>query len=220
MSIVVRSVTKAFDETGLFRDVTFELPSGEVGVLTGPSGSGKTTLLRILAGLEDFSGVVTVDGRVVSKDAPTPSVTLVPQRPSLWSHLSVLENVSLVARLARGVPVLQARELSSRLLERLDIHALANRYPASLSGGEQQRAALARGVVADRRVLLLDEITANVDAARRDRILSLLEELGSGGCTILLATHDMFVIRKLRARVWELQPEGALSVLRGNVEVQ
>lgn len=204
--------------------VSLQVERGETVVLTGPSGAGKTTLLRCINGLERAdTGTVQVAGHQLSPAAPglkgqeqprgererellaiRRRVGLVFQEWHLFRNLSVLENVMEapihVARLPRAESLARARAL----LERVGIAPRAAAYPDQLSGGEQQRAALARALAMEPDLLLLDEPTSALDAARVDDLLSLLRELpaGDGGkLTMIVVSHDARVPAALGARL-------------------
>jgi putative ABC transport system ATP-binding protein len=179
-------------------DVTLRVEAGEVVLLEGPSGSGKTTLLAIAGGLlAPDAGTVSIAGRALGDlDAAglrrhrARTVGFVLQRPCLLAELGVRDNVLLAASLA-GVPPERARRETQALLEALGIGALAERRPAELSGGQEQRAAVARALVHRPAVLLADEPTASLDGASGAAVGRLLVELAAErGTAVLVATHD------------------------------
>jgi molybdate transport system ATP-binding protein len=179
-------------------EVEIAVATGELVVLLGPNGAGKTTLLRALAGLVAIEeGRVALD-EVVLED--TEAVVRVPteRRPIgfvfqdylLFPHLSAIENVAFGLR-ARGVPRAEARHRAAAWLERVGLADHAGSRPAALSGGQAQRVALARAMVADPRLLLLDEPLAALDAATRSEVRrDLRRHLASFDGTRLLVTHD------------------------------
>jgi molybdate transport system ATP-binding protein len=182
----------------LHLDVEIEVASGELVVLLGPNGAGKTTLLRALAGLVPLDGGrVGLDGAVLDDvDArvrvPTERrpIGFVFQDYLLFPHLSALENVAFGLR-ARGVPKAAARRRAAAWLERVGLAEHARSRPRGLSGGQAQRVALARAMVADPRLLLLDEPLAALDAATRGEVRrDLRRHLASFDGTRLLVTHD------------------------------
>jgi molybdate transport system ATP-binding protein len=172
--------------------------SGELVVLLGPNGAGKTTLLRALAGLVPLDrGRVVLDGEVLD-DAATGEHMPTERRPIgfvfqdylLFPHLSALENVAFGLR-ARGLPRSEARRRAAGWLERVGLAEHAGSRPRALSGGQAQRVALARAMVADPRLLLLDEPLAALDAATRTQVRrDLRHHLAAFGGTRLLVTHD------------------------------
>jgi molybdate transport system ATP-binding protein len=172
--------------------------TGELVVLLGPNGAGKTTLLRALAGLVPLRrGRVVLDG-VVLDDVATGEHVPTERRPVgfvfqdylLFPHLSALENVAFGLR-ARGLPRTEARRRAAAWLARVGLAEHAGSRPRALSGGQAQRVALARAMVADPRLLLLDEPLAALDAATRTEVRrDLRRHLASFGGTRLLVTHD------------------------------
>jgi molybdate transport system ATP-binding protein len=172
--------------------------TGELVVLLGPNGAGKTTLLRALAGLVPLQqGRVVLDGMVLDDTAtgehvPTERrpIGFVFQDYLLFPHLSALENIAFGLR-ARGVPRAEARRQAATWLERVGLADQARSRPRALSGGQAQRVALARAMVADPRLLLLDEPLAALDAATRGEVRrDLRRHLASFDGTRLLVTHD------------------------------
>jgi molybdate transport system ATP-binding protein len=182
----------------LHLDVEVAVATGELVVLLGPNGAGKTTLLRALAGLLPLDdGQVLLDGNVLDHTGgrvrvPTERrpIGFVFQDYLLFPHLSALENVAFGLR-ARGVPKAEARRRATAWLERVGLGDYARSRPGGLSGGQAQRVALARAMVADPRLLLLDEPLAALDAATRSEVRrDLRRHLASFDGTRLLVTHD------------------------------
>ena len=190
--------------------VSLTVGRGEIVALMGASGSGKTTLLRTLAGLDAFdAGTLMVDGVTIS-GGPRPThvvsdlrrkVGLVFQFHCLFEHLSVLDNVTLaplhVQRVGRG----EAERVAHALLESLGIDHRAAALPRELSGGEAQRAAIARALATDPPVLLMDEPTASLDPTRRQDLTELLRSLAGQRRTLLLTTHDTEFARATATRM-------------------
>jgi len=204
---------------GAFRlDVAFEVPMASTLVLVGESGSGKTTVLRLLAGLlEPDRGRVALDGSIwfdaASRiDVPTSErdVGWVPQDYALFPHLSVAENVAFGLR-ASGVAREDVRRRAARALERFGLAGVAARRPAQISGGQQQRAALARALVLEPPVLLLDEPLAALDLATRRAVRGELKSLLEGlPCMTLFVTHSPMEALVFGDRIAVLE-EGRIS---------
>jgi molybdate transport system ATP-binding protein len=179
-------------------DADVAVATGELVVLLGPNGAGKTTLLRALAGLVALdSGRVVLDGMVLD-DVATGEHVPTERRPVgfvfqdylLFPHLSALENVAFGLR-ARGVPRAEARRRAGGWLERVGLAGHGGARPRALSGGQAQRVALARAMVADPRLLLLDEPLAALDATTRTEVRrDLRRHLASFAGSRLLVTHD------------------------------
>jgi iron(III) transport system ATP-binding protein len=191
--VALEKVTKSYGETPALRGVTLRIEDGEIVTLLGPSGGGKTTLLRIIAGLEkpDF-GTVTIGSETVSDDKilvhpRRRGVGMVFQDLGLWPHVTVELSVRLTAE-ANSVDV----KIAGELIEMVGLGDKAGRYPHQLSGGEQQRLALARALAGEPEVLLLDEPLANLDAPLREDILAILSELHRRrpGMAIIAASHQ------------------------------
>lgn len=201
LSAVRRVVRDGSRQRVLLDGVDLELGTGELVVVMGPSGSGKTTLLRLAAGLDrPDDGMVVVDGThlwVLSAkelaEARRSSIGYVEQRWNLLDSLTVLENVRLPLDLD-GVRSTQAGRDAMAALESVGIAERALQFPTELSGGEQQRAAIARSLVGTRRLLVADEPTGALDALTAESIMRLLRQrCDRDGAAVLLATHDAAV---------------------------
>ena len=169
------------------------LPGDFVGLL-GPSGAGKTTVLRaLLGGVKIYSGEVKVDGRPF--DSSRLRVGYVPQLETIdWNFPVTVEQVVLMGKSSDGwFPWTKAedRDRAYELMGRLGIAELGKRHIRQLSGGQQQRVFLARALVSEPKLLLLDEPTVGVDIKTRDDVLHLLDELNHQGITIVLTTHEL-----------------------------
>lgn len=183
-------------EAEVLKDVSFELPRGSFHFLTGPSGSGKSTLLKLIyLAQRATSGSVELFGRDLAglrrKDRPVlrRRIGVVFQEFRLLEHLSVFDNAALAPRIS-GRPASDYRADVAELLAWVGLGERMQAMPATLSGGEKQRLAIARAVINRPEVLLADEPTGNVDEAMALRILRLFNELNRLGATVLIATHD------------------------------
>jgi iron(III) transport system ATP-binding protein len=195
-ALSVQHLTKAFAvghaTVTAVDDVSFDVRGGEFFTMLGPSGCGKTTTLRVIAGLEQAtSGAITVDGRDFMTVPPQRrNIGMVFQSYALFPHLTIFENVAYGLRL-RGLPAAEIVRRVAATLELLQLEPLAARHPAALSGGQQQRVSIARALVYEPTMLLLDEPLANLDAKlrvmMREEIRTLQRRLG---ITTLYVTHD------------------------------
>jgi putative ABC transport system ATP-binding protein len=199
--VAVRSVTKVYDMEGgepvmALRDVSLELRAGEMVALVGPSGCGKSTLLNLIGCVDlPTSGDVTIDGASTSRLADSALTRLRRDRVgtifqffNLLPALTVAENVALPLVL-QGTARAEVDRRVAAALASVGIADKAAALPRQLSGGQAQRAAVARAVVHRPAVILADEPTGNLDSQNGDAILDLLGALARGGETILLATH-------------------------------
>lgn len=206
----------------VLRDLTFTLDPGSFTFLTGPSGAGKSTLLKLMYLAEPPSrGRVALFGSDVSrtKRSRLPAlrrrIGVVFQDFRLLAHLSAFDNVALPLRIA-GRKAGSYREDVEELLSWVGLGSRLEARPPTLSGGEQQRIAIARAVVARPDLLLADEPTGNVDPDMGRRLIRLFEELNKLGTTVLIATHDRSLIESSRAREMRLV-DGRLIELRSPV---
>jgi sulfate transport system ATP-binding protein len=196
MSIEVRHITKTFGGFSALKDVSLEVPMGELIALLGPSGSGKTTLLRIIAGLEvpDSGAVLFNREDATDISARDRRVGFVFQHYALFRHMTVFENVAFGLRVRpRRLRPSQAaiREKVSELLKLVQLDWLADRYPSQLSGGQRQRVALARTLAVEPKMLLLDEPFGSLDAKVRKELRRWLRRLHDDlHITSVFVTHD------------------------------
>ena len=203
----------------VLRDISFHLDPGSFHFLTGASGAGKTSLLRLLfLALRPTRGLISLFGSDVQTlpRSRLPEmrrrIGVVFQDFRLLDHLTTFENVALPLRV-RG---LESRRYRSDVLELLDWVGLGERInalPPVLSGGEKQRAAIARAVVGRPQLLLADEPTGNVDPHLARRLLRLFVELNKLGTTVMIATHDLNLIEQYRAPRLVLQ-RGELNIVQ------
>ena len=178
--------------TPVLRDVSVTARPGELLAVTGPSGAGKTTLLAVMAGLlRPATGRVLVDGAELrDRDQGVGlGVVLIPQENGLAAILTAAENIA-VAMIATGGTPADARRGTTDALERVGMSAQADQLIEELSGGQQQRTAIARGLALRGDVLLADEVTSELDAANRQRVIEALRAEAGRGAAVVFATHD------------------------------
>ena len=176
----------------VLEEVTLSVEPGTMLAVTGPSGAGKTTLLSALAGvLAPRTGTVTVDD-VPLRDrdhAVAQGVVLIPQDNGLAAILTAAENIAVAVIATGGTPA-EARRATAIALDRLALSGQADQLVEELSGGQQQRTAIARGLALAGAVLLADEVTSELDAANRQRVMELLRGEANRGAAVVFATHD------------------------------
>ena len=190
------------------RGVDLEVARGSFVSVVGPSGSGKTTLLHCLSGIDTIdSGTVKIEGEDVHR---LPEAKRAAQRARLMGFvfqslnllpiLSVLENVELPLMLQRR-PAKEARSVALLALERVGLSHRVDHRPGELSGGEQQRAAVARALAGSPAIVWADEPTGNLDSASATALVDLLAELNAAGLTLMLVTHDATVAARAERRI-------------------
>jgi NitT/TauT family transport system ATP-binding protein len=186
-----KSYRKGDTEFLAISDATFDVEAGELVALVGPSGCGKTTLLKILAGLQSYdSGKVRI-GSASHPFDPSRDVGMVFQQALLLKWRRILENVLLPAEIL-GLPVAESRERAHALLAMVGLSGFEDKYPYELSGGMQQRAAIARALVHDPKLILMDEPFGALDALTREKMnLELLNIWKKSGKTIVFVTHGI-----------------------------
>jgi cell division transport system ATP-binding protein len=214
--IEFQSVSKKYSSDAFaLRDVSLNIAKGELVFLAGPSGAGKSTLLKMIAAIErPSSGRVTVNGQDIGKlkRAGVPflrrNLGLILQQQRLLGDRSILANVML-SLLVTGASKSQAEQRARAALDKVGLLDRANANPMELSGGEQQRVAVARAIVNRPQIILADEPTANLDRVAADRVLDALRAFHSVGVTCMISTHDEQVLDSA-ARVIRLE-QGMLA---------
>ena len=206
LAVETRGVSRTFRSAGstvqAVRNVSIAVPRGEFLAIVGRSGSGKTTLLNVIAGLDrPETGQVFIDGEEVSSygegrmtELRRHKIGFVFQSFGLLPLLSATENVELALRIA-GAGLRERTQRTRELLERVGLTDRSDHRPYELSGGEQQRVAVARALANAPPLLIADEPTGELDSTTGAQIFTLLREVSDGGVTVMTATHDPFVIR-------------------------
>ncbi|HLQ38823.1 MAG TPA: ATP-binding cassette domain-containing protein [Planctomycetota bacterium] len=212
----MRGLEKRFGDRCLFAGLDLDFAVGRTTVITGRSGAGKSTLLRILNQLERHdAGVVRSDGLEIPAGLPHGEwkrraarlrrrTGMVFQGYQLFPHLSVLANVTLAPIRGKRVPAADARAQALQLLESVGMAAVADRYPARLSGGESQRVAIARALAMEPEVLLLDEPTSALDPASARDVVGVIQRLRARGFTQVLVTHQHELAQQLADQLVDL----------------
>ena len=194
-------------DTQALRGVTMQIDDGEFAFLVGPSGSGKSTIIKLITGeLKPTSGSVHVNGysleRIRKREIPflRRTVGVVFQDFRLISKMTVYENVAFAMRVI-GAKEREIRERVPYVLELVGLEDKAGRHPTEMSGGEQQRLAIARALVNNPSMIIADEPTGNLDPARSFEIMALLQEINNLGTTVLVVTHEKDLVEMFAKRV-------------------
>ena len=209
-------VEKTYDQGNkALNGVTMQIEDGEFCFLVGPSGSGKSTIIKLITGeLKPTSGTVHVNGysleRIRKREIPylRRTVGVVFQDFRLIANMTVYENVAFAMRVV-GAKEKEIKERVPYVLELVGLENKANRHPGEMSGGEQQRLAIARALVNNPSTIIADEPTGNLDPARSLEIMTLLQEINNLGTTVLVVTHDMKMVERFAKRV--------ISIDEGNI---
>ena len=219
--ISLKNAGFSYGSRAILENVTQELAAGSFHFLTGPSGAGKTTLLKMCyLSLMPDSGALDVLGQDVTKLSREQitqmrrRIGVVHQDCQFLNHLTIRQNIALPLLVA-GKNIEDNMENLEDLLAWVDLSHRADAYPEEISGGERQRLALARAIIMDPDMIVADEPTGNVDWEMGQRLLTLLVELNKMGKTILLATHDLNLIRSIKGRV----PASVLRLKGGNLSL-
>ena len=212
MDIRLQGVSKIFPpDIRALEDIYLSIPQGEFVYLVGTTGSGKTTLLRLISREAQVTRGQIYAGSYNLKKIPTLSLAIyrrdigvVFQDFKLLPDLTVMENVAFVLEVI-GVPPREISERVGEVLERVGMWRRRFLRPPQLSGGEQQRVAIARAVINSPAVLLADEPTGNLDTRTAEDIMQLLLSINASGSTVIMATHNKYLVDAYRQRVVELR---------------
>ncbi|WP_290687316.1 MULTISPECIES: amino acid ABC transporter ATP-binding protein [unclassified Haematobacter] len=203
--IEFKNVEKSYGHVQVLRSINAHIPEGTVTCIIGPSGSGKSTMLRCINGLETYQGgdIFVDNTRVDQKSAKAlrKHVSMVFQRFNLFPHRTVLENVMEAPIYVHGVERKVAEARARELLERVGLGHRMSVYPPSLSGGEQQRVAIARSVATDPSVILFDEPTSALDPELVGEVLQVMRTLAEAGLTMVVVTHEIEFARTVGDKV-------------------
>lgn len=207
----VQNLNYAYDHHQVLKNIHFEIEEGSIVGILGLSGSGKTTLLKILSGL-----IIPKQGEVTIYDEPTfengkvskilsQDMGVVFQQFNLFMHMSVVDNLALPLRLRTKQSKTVCRQKAIELLESLGLKDQEDKFPNQCSGGQQQRIAIARALILNPKLLLIDEPTSSLDKENTQILIDLLKNLHKQGLTIVLITHDLIFAKAMCERVVELK---------------
>ncbi len=208
--LTAKNLTKSYAKGILaLNEVSFTLDQGKVLVVMGPSGSGKSTLIRTINGLETFDkGELNVLGIKISADSDERKIQKVRRRVgmvfqqfNLFPHLSILENITLAPIQVQKRNKKEAEEYGMNLLCQMGIESHAKKYPGQLSGGEQQRVAIARSLALKPELLLFDEPTSALDPERINEVLDAMRRLADQGMTMIVVTHEIKFAKEVSDQV-------------------
>ena len=208
--LTAKNLTKSYAKGILaLNNVSFTLDQGKVLVVMGPSGSGKSTLIRTINGLETFDkGELNVLGIKIRADSDERKIQkirrrvgMVFQQFNLFPHLSILENITLAPIQVQKRNKKEAEEYGMNLLCQMGIESHAKKYPGQLSGGEQQRVAIARSLALKPELLLFDEPTSALDPERINEVLDAMRRLADQGMTMIVVTHEIKFAKEVSDQV-------------------
>ncbi len=216
-ALVVEDLHKSFGVVEVLKGISVTAQSGDVISMLGSSGSGKSTFLRCINLLETpNAGTIQVGGETIrmkqTRGEPVPEdlrqverirtkLAMVFQSFNLWSHMTVLENVMEAPVHVLKVPKAEAQEKAEALLRKVGIYERKDYYPAHMSGGQQQRAAIARALAMDPEVMLFDEPTSALDPELVGEVLTVMRDLAEEGRTMVVVTHEIGFARDVSSTV-------------------
>ncbi len=217
--IIIDSLKVRIGSKEILRDLNISIPHGEWSCLVGPNGAGKTSLLRVILGAAEYSGSVTDNGVEVFNNHQR-NVAFVPQQPHIPSGMSVAEYV-LLGRAKRdgwGTESKYSKSLVANMLKLTGLFGAQNQLVSNLSGGEMQRALIARALVQEPELILLDEPTSALDLHHQIAILNSIENLKSTGVTIISTMHDI-TLAAMYADNLVVMKDGRISLSGGAKDV-
>tara|TARA_B110000305_G_scaffold237871_1_gene302094 strand:- start:205 stop:888 length:684 start_codon:yes stop_codon:yes gene_type:complete len=201
-------------EQKIFSNITLKIATGDFVYLVGETGSGKSSLLKVLYGeLKVSAGniyLTDIDlNKIKAKEIPylRRKLGIVFQDFQLLSDRTVFENLSFVLQATGWKDTVKISQRINEVLESVHISEVKNKMPYTLSGGEQQRAAIARALLNYPEIILADEPTGNLDPEKSEKIIELFKDINSKGTTVLIATHDYSIIKKYKARTLKCADE-------------
>lgn len=209
--IKIENLSYAYTDTPVLKNISFEIKENEMVGLLGLSGSGKTTLLKILSGLlQPDKGIYTIElNKAYENGKRNPILVnelgVVFQDYNLFMHLTVLDNLVLPYRLRFKKSKEESQKIAKELLSQFGLEEHLNKFPNECSGGQQQRIAIARALILNPRVLLIDEPTAALDQENTMIVSELLRDLNKKGLTVIVITHDLPFAQSICRRVIELK---------------
>ncbi|MAM76904.1 amino acid ABC transporter ATP-binding protein [uncultured Tistrella sp.] len=205
--IEIENVRKSFGSLEVLKGIDLTVEKGEVVTIIGGSGSGKSTLLACINGLEPINaGLIRIDGtevhaRTTDLNRLRRKIGIVFQQWNAFPHLTVLENVMLAPRKVLGLSRQQAEEIAVRQLTHVGLREKLSVYPNRMSGGQQQRMAIARALAMSPEYMLFDEVTSALDPMLVGEVLDTLKMLAEEGMTMICVTHEMGFARDVSDRV-------------------
>ncbi|MCI4626812.1 MAG: cell division ATP-binding protein FtsE [Candidatus Magnetoovum sp. WYHC-5] len=209
--IEIENLTKHYDSQSALDKININIKKGEMAFVTGPSGAGKTTLFKLLYLYEKpDAGSITIAGFNTSsmKESLIPmlrrNIGVVFQDFRLLPNKTVFENIALALRI-RGAQEKTIKDKVANVLKMVNLRHKADKYPLTLSGGEQQRITIARAIVGDPTVMLADEPTGNLDIDNEDIVMKIFKEINAKGTTVLIATHNIRLYKNSGRRVFFLE---------------
>jgi ABC-type polar amino acid transport system ATPase subunit len=213
--VQVERMSKFFGRNHVLRDVDLSIKQGETVVIIGPSGCGKSTLCRTIMGLEPFTGGrITLEGEWLAECTDGKHVKhgrdykrrrlamgMVFQQYTLFPQLTLRKNVELGPSKVLHLPESILKERTEAVLQRVGLGDKIDSFPAHVSGGQKQRAAIARELAMERRLIMFDEVTSALDPELVHEVLQVMKELAEAGTTMLVVTHEMGFARSVANRV-------------------
>lgn len=202
----VRNLYKKFEGVEVLKNINFDLKEKEVLVIIGPSGAGKSTLIRCINRLEEpTQGEIIFRGEKIDSKTDynklREQIGMVFQKFNLFLHLTALQNITLPLKIVKKKSEEEARKIALEYLSKVGLKDRANHYPIQLSGGEQQRAAIARALSLEPQIMLFDEPTSSIDIELIKDVLDVMKNLAKEGMTMIVVSHEMGFAKEVGDRI-------------------
>ncbi len=204
----IENLSKKFKEKEILKNISFEIPNGQIAIFLGNSGVGKSTLLRILNNLETHdAGYIYFDNKKLNSETINKDNTIgmVFQHFNIFEYFSTYKNIALPLIKAKKKTKNEAMSISNRLLEKYNLLEEKNTLAKHLSGGQKQRLALARTLALDPKIVCLDEPTSALDPSLTCQIANDIKQISSDGKIVIITTHDIELIKQLDAFLFLLK---------------
>jgi ABC-type polar amino acid transport system ATPase subunit len=202
--ITLTNVVKRYNGTKIFGPLSLTIDAGDKILISGENGAGKTTLLRVVALLESIEeGKIVIDGHLISAQTPKSEIEFIMRENIVgfvfqelhpWPHMTVMENLTKPLMLIKQKSKKEAEKITVTFLKMVGLERKKDQYPSFLSGGQKRRLIIARTIVMDPKILLLDEITANLDRHLKAEIFNLIKELAMDK-TMIIVSHEEEMLR-------------------------
>lgn len=199
MRLEVKNLYKTYGEDSILHDINLDIEGASTIGIIGESGCGKSTLLRLLSGIEDAdSGVIEMNGLspITEKNEFQEKIGVVFQKHNLFPHLTIKKNITLILHKIKGLDKQAASDKTDELLTQLYIYPEANKLPHEVSGGQAQRASIARALATDPQLIFLDEPTAALDPLLTEEVLKAVKGLKKEGRDFIFVTHEIEFLKE------------------------
>ena len=198
MNLSINNITKFYGDTLVLDNISIEIKNKKAISIIGKSGSGKSTLLRILAQIDTLnSGSFKVNDSCLDQKSYQEKIGVVFQQHNLFPHLSIKRNITIILEKIKKIDILTAEEIAENSLNQVSLLKFKDQIPGNISGGQQQRAAIARAIATKPNLIFLDEPTASIDPLLTHEVLECIDKLKNNGTDFIFVTHEINFVKKI-----------------------